>query len=135
MPSCSFGSRFALIFGFKMLLGFSGGTVNPGAAVVGGPPIPPAGAPAPPTGPPAPYPLLDGRFWFSPLADWVSNQSIQLFRRIFRDRVQRCIEMGWGGEAGEKNWGLCAARVYLLRGISTGRSSTPLHSSRTQGKS
>ena len=42
-----------------------------------------AGLPeAPPTGPPAAYPppgplLLVGRFWFSPLADWVSSQSVR----------------------------------------------------------
>lgn len=77
-PSCSVGS----MFGLRMLLVFSGAPGKPEGAAVGpdpepgapGPPGPPTG---PPTGPPDPYPpLLGGRFWFSPLADWVSNRSI-----------------------------------------------------------
>ena len=71
-PSCSVGS----IFGLSMLLEFSGAPGKPDdvAAADPGAPGPPTG---PPTGPPPPYPpLLGGRFWFSPLADWVSNRSI-----------------------------------------------------------
>lgn len=65
--SCSDGSKF----GLKMLLEPSGAPGNAAGAVpVDGRPL--GGAlTAPPTGPPALYPLLVGRFWFSPLADCV----------------------------------------------------------------
>ena len=49
-----------------------------------------------PTGPPVAYPplgplLLVGRFWFSPLADWVSSQSVRcseycLFVQMTKER-------------------------------------------------
>lgn len=53
-----------------MLLGFSEAPANPAGAAAAAPRV--AGAPLePPTGPPALYPLLVGRFWFSPRADCV----------------------------------------------------------------
>ena len=71
------------MFVLRMLLEFSDAPGNPEPAAVVAPPTPPAAPlPVPPTGPPEPYPLLGGRFWFSPLEDWVSNRSIQLFRYI-----------------------------------------------------
>lgn len=67
-----------------------------------------AGLSAPPTGPPAGKspPLLVGRFWFSDLEDWVSSQSVQLFRRclwsrktkVKRDR-QNSLRDTWKGRS------------------------------------
>jgi hypothetical protein len=59
-----------------MVPGLSGwpGLKTEGWPVAGLPELPPTG---PPDGYPVPTPLLVGRFWFSPLADWVSSQSVR----------------------------------------------------------
>lgn len=86
-PACSLGSRFEL----NMLLEFSGGTAKPDPVALPAPPGAPL--PVPPTGPPEPYSLLGGRFWFSPLEDWVSNQSIQLFRYCVLPKLRQQKEI------------------------------------------
>ena len=69
------------MFGLNMLLEFSDCPGKPEPAAE--PPLALVLAPAaPPTGPPELYPPeLAGRAW-SPLADWVSSQSVEMFRYL-----------------------------------------------------
>jgi len=78
-----------------MVPGLSGwpGLKTEGWPVAGLPELPPTG---PPDGYPAPTPLLVGRFWFSPLADWVSSQSVRCSECCLL--VQMTKEMPWGSD-------------------------------------
>ena len=71
----------------------------------------------PPTGPPVPNPLA-GRFWFSPLADWVSyHQSISLFRimSLAKYRRQRRYQSRRGGAEVLSTYFAIFRQVYLER--------------------
>ena len=80
-----------------------------------------AGLSVPPTGPPVGYspPLLVGRFWFSDLVDWVSSQSVQLFRHCLLSSMTK----------------MQRDRQNSLRGTWIGRFSKPRSNSRNPAKS